>query len=210
MQHVKRRHRRSGIGCIVSLEMARLDEASRRSLLQRARFSIARVIGVQPGRVTPAADLIPNLQSLIPEDRRSGAFVTIRLKGHLRGCIGYPEPDLPLVEVIERCAVSAAISDPRFPPLSGAEWNDIDLELSVLGPIEPVDRIEDVVIGRDGLIVEFGRRRGLLLPQVAVEWKWNAAEFAAQTCVKAGLPKDAWQKGAKLFKFEAEVFGESD
>ncbi len=83
------------------------------------------------------------------------------------------------------------------------------LELSVLGPIEPVDHISEVVIGRDGLIVELGRRRGLLLPQVAVEWKWDAEQFAAQTCIKAGLPPDAWQKGAKLFKFEAEVFSES-
>jgi AmmeMemoRadiSam system protein A len=149
---------------------------------------------------------IPGPESRVLGDLRSGAFVTLRVRGVLRGCIGYPEPDLPLVDVVERCAVSAAISDPRFPPVSVAEWNDVDLELSVLGPIEPVDRIEDVVIGRDGLIVEFGRRRGLLLPQVAVEWKWDAAEFAAQTCIKAGLPRDAWQKGAKLFKFEAEVF----
>ena len=112
--------------------------------------------------------------------------------------------------MIERCAVSAAISDPRFPALSVAEWSEIDLEVSVLGPIEPVTDMAAVVIGRHGLIVEFGRRRGLLLPQVAIEWKWTAVEFASQTCVKAGLPRDAWQKGAKLFKFEAEVFGEAD
>ena len=135
--------------------------------------------------------------------------MTLRLHGVLRGCIGYPEPDLPLVEVVERCAVSAAISDPRFPALSEAEWREVDLELSVLRAIEPVHDLDAVVIGRDGLIVESGRRRGLLLPQVALEWKWDAAEFAAQTCIKAGLPRDAWQKGAMLFKFEAEVFGES-
>ena len=183
--------------------MALLDDAARQSLMQRARQVIAKAIGV-----TPVADLIPNPSAVIPE-LRAGAFVTLRMKGQLRGCIGYPEPELPLIEVVERCAVSAAISDPRFPPLSVAEWKEVDLELSVLGPIEPVDHISEVVIGRDGLIVEFGRRRGLLLPQVAIEWKWNAAEFAAQTCIKAGLPPDAWQKGAKLFKFEAEVFSES-
>jgi AmmeMemoRadiSam system protein A len=188
--------------------MGRLNEASRKSLLQCARHAIARAIGVQ--RMTPVADPIPNPQSLIPEDLRAGAFVTLRIKGHLRGCIGYPEPELPLIEVIERCAISAAISDPRFPALSVTEWSDIDLEVSVLGPIERVTDIAEVVVGRDGLIVEFGRRRGLLLPQVAIEWKWTAAEFASQTCVKAGLPSDAWQKGAKLFKFEAEVFGEAD
>jgi len=188
--------------------MALLEAGARRALLQRARAAIAHAIGAQPARVIPVAGPIPNPQSLIPGDLRAGAFVTLRIKGELRGCIGYPEPDLPLVEVVERCAVSAAISDPRFPPLRAAEWCEVDLELSVLGSIEPVEDIQAVVVGRHGLIVESGRHRGLLLPQVAVEWKWEAAEFAAQTCVKAGLPKDAWQKGAKLFKFEAEVFSE--
>jgi AmmeMemoRadiSam system protein A len=190
------------IGCIVST-MALLDDAARKSLLLKARRAIAKAIGV-------TADPIPNPQSPIPEDFLSGAFVTLKLKGQLRGCIGYPEPERPLLDVVEHCAVSAAISDPRFPPLSRAEWDDVSLELSVLGPIGPVDHISEVVIGRDGLIVELGRRRGLLLPQVAVEWKWDAEQFAAQACIKAGLPPDAWQKGAKLFKFEAEVFGESD
>lgn len=187
--------------------MAHLDAALRKSLLHRARAAIARAMGL---RVTPVADPIPNPESRIPDKLRAGAFVTLRIAGELRGCIGYPEPELPLVEVVERCAVSAAISDPRFPPLTATEWREVDIELSVLGPIEPVDGMRDVVIGRHGLIVEFGRRRGLLLPQVAIEWKWDAAEFAAQTCTKAGIPRDAWQKGAKLFKFEAEVFGEFD
>ena len=181
--------------------MALLDDAAKKGLLQRARHAIARAIGV-------TTDLIPHPQSPIPGDVRAGAFVTLRIRGNLRGCIGYPEPELLLIDVVDRCAVSAALADPRFPPLSTDEWSHIYLELSVLGPIESVTDIRDVVIGRDGLIVEFGRRRGLLLPQVAVEWKWNADEFASQTCVKAGLPRDAWKKGAKLFKFEAEVFGE--
>jgi uncharacterized protein len=167
----------------------------------RARAAITRALGAEPPVVSP--------ESSVPDDLRAGAFVTLRINGMLRGCIGYPEPDLPLVDVVERCSVSAAISDPRFPALTKEEWNHVDLELSVLGPIEPVNDIHGVVIGRHGLIVEFGRRRGLLLPQVAVEWKWDAAEFAAQTCTKAGLPGDAWQKGAKLFKFEAEVFGDA-
>jgi AmmeMemoRadiSam system protein A len=187
--------------------MALLDDASRRRLLQMARTAIARAIGAVRERLV--ADPLPNPQSPHPRDLRAGAFVTLRIKGELRGCIGYPEPQLLLVDVVERCAVSAAISDPRFPPLSLAEWSEVDLEISVLGPIEPVDDIREVVVGRDGLIVEFGRRRGLLLPQVAVEWRWDASEFAAQTCIKAGLPRNAWQKGARLFKFEAEVFGES-
>ena len=183
--------------------MALLDPNAKSALLQRARSAIARALGVTPD------PQIPNPQSVISEDFRAGAFVTLRLNGQLRGCIGYPEPDLPLVDVVERCAVSAALSDPRFPPLSEAEWSDVDLELSVLGPIERVTDLTEIVVGRHGLVVEFGRRRGVLLPQVAVEWKWDAVEFAAQTCIKAGLPRDASQKGAKLFKFEAEVFGES-
>lgn len=183
--------------------MALLDQNARAALLQRARRAIARAIGA-----TPLAEGHTDALSTIPGDLRAGAFVTLRIKGALRGCIGYPEPELPLVDVVERCAVSAAISDPRFPPVSAAEWTEVDLELSVLGPIVPVHDLEEVRIGRDGLIVESGRRRGLLLPQVAVEWKWDAAEFAAQTCVKAGLPRDAWKSGAELFKFEAEVFGE--
>lgn len=184
-----------------------LNAPSRRDLLSRARAAIARAIGAD--REIPVGEPIPIPQSLVPADFRAGAFVTLRVHGELRGCIGYPEPDLPLIETIERCAVSAAISDPRFPAVSPSEWRSVELEISVLGPIEPVADIGEVVVGRHGLSVEHGRRRGLLLPQVATEWKWSAAEFASQTCSKAGLPRDAWQTGAKLFKFEAEVFGES-
>lgn len=188
--------------------MALLDDASRTSLMLRARAAIAHAIGAEQ----EAADADARIRAASDIDRglHAGAFVTLRVGRRLRGCIGYPEPDLPLVEVVERCAVSAALSDPRFPAVTAAEWSDVDLELSVLGPIYAVEDIGDVVVGRDGLIVELGSRRGLLLPQVAAEWKWDAAEFAAQTCIKAGLPADAWQKGARLFKFEAEVFSESE
>jgi AmmeMemoRadiSam system protein A len=180
--------------------MFQLDEESKRELLQRARFAIARAIG---------ADLLPDHKSLIPRsDVLAGAFVTLRMNGELRGCIGYPEPELPLREVIDRCAVSAAISDPRFPAVGVDEWRHIDIEISVLGPIERVADISEVLVGQHGLVVELGRRRGLLLPQVATERNWSATEFAAETCMKAGLRRDAWQNGAALFKFEADVFGE--
>lgn len=187
--------------------MALLNDESRKHLLTRARAAIAHAIGAAPE--IPVSDPIPTPQSLIPGDLRAGAFVTLRVLGQLRGCIGYPEPALPLIEVVERCAVSAAISDPRFPAVTASEWTRIELELSVLGPIEAVRDISEIEPGKHGLIVELGHRRGLLLPQVATEWKWDAAEFASQTCTKAGLPKDAWQKGAKLYRFEAEIFGES-
>ena len=184
--------------------MLQLDDESKRELLQRARLAIAHAIG---------ADLIPNHQSLIPGSTTglyAGAFVTLRMHGELRGCIGYPEPELPLREVIDRCAVSAAISDPRFPAVGVDEWSYIDIEISVLGPIERVADISEVVVGRHGLVVELGRHRGLLLPQVATERNWTAPEFAAETCMKAGLSRDAWENGAALFKFEAHVFGEGD
>jgi AmmeMemoRadiSam system protein A len=187
--------------------MARFRQAVRHTLLLRARSAIARAIGVE--RLTPVGEPISDSESLIADDLCAGAFVTLRIDGQLRGCIGYPEAELPMIDVVERCAVSAALSDPRFPPLTLPEWSMVELEISVLGPIVPVVDISEVEVGRDGLMVEFGRRRGLLLPQVATEWRWDAAEFAAQTCAKAGLPRDAWRKGARLYRFEAEVFGES-
>jgi AmmeMemoRadiSam system protein A len=181
------------------MNQPQLDDESRQTLLRRARAAIASTIGVD---AELAAATSP------PPGVRAGAFVTLRVRGDLRGCIGYPEPDRLLVDVVEHCAVSAAVSDPRFPAVGVSEWPLIDLEISVLGPIEAVDDIREVEVGRHGLIAELGRRRGLLLPQVAVEWNWDAEEFASHTCAKAGLPKDAWRNGAKLFKFEAQVFAE--
>lgn len=180
-----------------------LDERSRRDLLWLARAAIARVVGA-PTHLHPAS---PGCIG-VPFDLKAGVFVTLHAAGRLRGCIGYPEPDHPLVDAVAQCAVSAAMSDPRFPALGAEEFGGIDIEISVLGPIEPVADIAQVVAGRHGLIVEHGRCRGLLLPQVAVEWNWTVAELASQTCVKAGLRRDAWQNGAKLFRFEAEVFGD--
>lgn len=141
-------------------------------------------------------------------DRRSGAFVTLRVEQKLRGCIGYPDADQHLIEVIRRCSISAATDDPRFPPLVLDDLDLVGLEISVLGPVEPVSDPASIDVGRHGLIVQRGYRRGLLLPQVAVEWEWDRDTFLSQTCLKAGLPKDAWQKDVEIFRFEAEVFGE--
>jgi AmmeMemoRadiSam system protein A len=181
--------------------MLKLDGAQRQELLCRARTAIAAVIGADEKSPPPSAVSAVRVE-------HSGAFVTLRVGKDLRGCIGYPESDLPLTEVVERCAVSAATSDPRFPAVSVPEWPDVEIEISVLGPIEPVTDMSEIEIGRHGLIAELGRRRGLLLPQVATEWGWDRVEFVAHTCAKAGLPKDAWRQGAKLYKFEADVFGE--
>ena len=186
--------------------MPPLDNAARTALLQLARAAIARAIGadlsVDP--LTPA----PDPQLLAAADARAGVFVTLRTGHELRGCIGYPYSDLPLIEVVQRCAVSAATTDPRFPALEQGELRDVSLEISVLGPVEPVADISDVTVGRHGLIAEYQGRRGLLLPQVASEWGWNAEEFVSQTCAKAGLARDAWRHGAHLYRFEAEVFEE--
>jgi AmmeMemoRadiSam system protein A len=137
---------------------------------------------------------------------RAGAFVTLHEHGELRGCIGHIEADQPIADVVRRCAASACSSDPRFPAVTPAELGDIEIELSILGALEPVTDLDDVEVGRDGLVVELGYRRGLLLPQVATEQGWDRQTFIEQTCHKAGLPRDAWQHGAKLWKFQAEVF----
>ena len=174
------------------------SEADRQLLLRIARNAIvAHVDGSTPPSVD-AFDL----------DRRGGAFVTLHKRGDLRGCIGHIEADDSLARVVARCAVAASSADPRFPAVSSDEVAHLSIELSLLGPLEPIAGPDEIEIGNHGLVVEKGWHRGLLLPQVATEWKWNAHQFLAQTCRKAGLPLDAWKQGAKLWRFEAEVFGE--
>jgi AmmeMemoRadiSam system protein A len=195
-----------------------LNDAARQELLRCARTAIARAIGArepdsvllpleQTQGIPSAVDRADGTASAVTD--RAGAFVSLHVGKDLRGCIGYLERDLPLIQVVERCAVSAAIGDPRFPSLSATEWSRTTIEISVLGPIEPVAEIGEIEVGRHGLVAEHGQRRGLLLPQVATECGWSRDEFIEHTCRKAGLPKDAWQCGATLYKFEAEVFGET-
>jgi len=143
-----------------------------------------------------------------------GVFVTLNKNGELRGCIGFPEPVMPLIEAIQQAAVSAASQDPRFPPLSAEELPQVKIEVTVLTPpkplkAEPSDYPNKIKVGRDGLIIEQGFRKGLLLPQVPVEWKWDETEFLSHTCLKAGLPKDAWKrKETKIYTFQGEIFSE--
>lgn len=141
--------------------------------------------------------------------RLGGAFVTVHHRGELRGCIGRIDADQALVRVVAQCAVSACSMDPRFKPVAAGELPDIDVELSLLGPLEPITGPGDIEIGRHGVLVARDRSRGLLLPQVATEWKWDASTFLAQTCRKAGLQADAWKQGASIWRFEAEVFGDA-
>jgi AmmeMemoRadiSam system protein A len=185
------------------IEAAMLTAEEQQDFLRQARAAIAAAI---KGELRVSGQTRDGLKTV---PCNAGAFVTIKVHGQLRGCIGYPEADLPLVEVVERCAVSAARADPRFPAVRQDECETLAIEISVLGPIAAVAEISEIEIGRHGLIAQLGHRRGLLLPQVAVEWRWNLEEFVCQTCLKAGLPRDAWRQGARLFKFEAEVFGDS-
>lgn len=138
-----------------------------------------------------------------------GAFVTIRCHGDLRGCLGRIETEAPLADTIAHLAASVSDSDPRFDPVSALELDEIDLEISVLTPQREIHAIAEIEIGRHGLIVEQGARRGLLLPQVATEYGWDAPTFVSHACLKAALPADAWCHGARMLVFEAQVFGES-
>ncbi|HMC77720.1 MAG TPA: AmmeMemoRadiSam system protein A [Vicinamibacterales bacterium] len=145
-----------------------------------------------------------------PLPEATGAFVTLKRDGQLRGCIGTLECRGPLVEEIARVAVSAAREDPRFDAVRPAELDGLDVEVSVLGPLEAIDPHDPaaIEIGRHGLVVEQGHRRGLLLPQVAAERGWDRDTFLSHTCTKAGLSADCWQRGAKVYRFAADVFGD--
>jgi len=147
---------------------------------------------------------------------RCGVFVTLnkiqRGGRELRGCIGFPYPTLPLIRAVMESAINSATQDPRFPPVSPRELNHILFEVSVLTPPQlinvekPTDYPSKVKVGQDGLIVERGYYKGLLLPQVPVEWNWNGEEFLCQCCLKAGLPPDHWLvKGTKVYKFSCII-----
>lgn len=154
----------------------------------------------------------------VPESfkKPAGTFVTLNRypSGDLRGCIGYPQPIFPLVESLVRSA-QGACDDPRFMPLRENELEKITVEVSLLTiPVKvrvksPEEYIERIEVGRHGLIASMGPYRGLLLPQVPVEWGWNSRQFLEQTCIKAGLSPDSWKKrGFELYSFEGEVFSE--
>ncbi len=139
---------------------------------------------------------------------KRGAFTSLHLHGKLRGCVGYVFAVRPLVRTVAETAVAAAFNDTRFLPVTEEEARELDVEISVLSPLQPIAP-EDVEVGRHGLVITLGARRGLLLPQVPVEYGWDRETFLAETCHKAGLPPDAWQHGATVEAFTAEVFSET-
>ncbi len=177
-----------------------LSDEDRRTLLELARQAIQTSVCQEQ---VPAAAL---LRGALAE--RSGAFVTLHVGGRLRGCIGQVSPQTPLAETVVHCAMLAASADERFPPVTPAEVPQLEIEISVLS--EPVPaKPEEVEIGRHGILVIQGGRRGVLLPQVAGERGWDRQRFVQETCRKAGLPADAWaDPSVQLYVFTAEVFSE--
>ena len=182
--------------------MSSLASREKQFLLRIARESL---------RAAAAGRELP--ESAAPEPALSGgagAFVTLRKRGRLRGCIGQIGTDRPLADAVASSAKSAALEDPRFDAVTPEEVPEIEIEISVLSAFEDIDpdRIE---AGRHGLLVSRGWQRGLLLPQVAAEMRWSARKLLEETCVKAGLERDAWREPeTKIQGFTAEVFGETE
>jgi uncharacterized protein len=179
-------------------------------LIALARETIQRYFSTRKIRV-------PSKYSRIFTQKR-GAFVTLTINDSLRGCIGFTEPAFPLAETISKAAVAAAFSDPRFPPMSREELSKADIEVSVLTVPQlievrnPEDYLKQIQVGRDGLIAVGIFNQGLLLPQVAVEYGWDVATFLSQTCMKAGMERNAWMNFDKcrIYRFSAQIFSEKE
>jgi AmmeMemoRadiSam system protein A len=177
-----------------------LTEAERRTLLETARRSIAARFS---GTALPVPAATPGLAT------PCGAFVTLKIDGSLRGCIGHITAARPLIETVRDVALASAFDDPRFPPLAHDELGRVTIEVSVLSPFRRARDPEEIVVGTHGILVRQGGRSGLLLPQVATEQGWERDEFLAHACRKAGLPGDAWRDPDTAIEiFSAVVFGE--
>jgi hypothetical protein len=176
---------------------------------------------VKSARKTIASYLASNERLKIDAEKKFkkklGVFVTLEShpKKELRGCIGYPYPTEPLISALVNAAISAAVHDPRFPPVTKKEFERLVIEITVLTEPVPIvvkdrkDMPEKVRVGKHGLIIEYGPFSGLLLPQVAVDYRWSAEEFLAEVCWKAGLSPDTWlDKNALVYSFEGQIFAE--
>ena len=151
---------------------------------------------------------VPNIDSALVPDVRSGAFVSIFHDGELRGCLGRLNSPLPIARLVAELAQAVADSDPRFDRVMPQELAGIDLEISVLTHEREIQSVDEIELGKHGLIVEQGTSRGLLLPQVPEEHGWDRDTFLDHACLKAGVAADAWRRGARIFVFEAQIFGE--
>ncbi len=181
--------------------MLSLSETDRRAALELARKAVVEaVLYRKPPDLFPREGIFT---------LRRGVFVTLHVRGHLQGCIGVTEPSEPLGEAIVRCAISAALEDPRFVPLKETQLAEMSIEISLLSPLEPI-LPEAIEIGRHGLLIVLHAQRGLLLPQVAIEHRLTREQFLEETCRKAGLRREAWKESeTRLFGFTCEVFSES-
>lgn len=181
--------------------MPYLSEADQQALLELARKAIRQAVLHRK-----LADVIPREEVL--SDRR-GVFVTLHVRGRLQGCIGVTEPNESLGDAVVRCAVSAALEDPRFTPMKEPQLEEMSIEISLLSPLEPI-LPEAIEIGRHGLLVVNHAQRGLLLPKVATEHGLTREQFIEETCHKAGLPRGAWKDSeTRIFGFTCEVFSDT-
>lgn len=159
---------------------------------------------------------VANLSQSFPEspfqilNEKRGAFVTLHKGGYLRGCIGFVEAYKPLIETVWEMAEAAALQDPRFPPVSSDELDEIEIEISVLSPLRKISNPDEIKVGEDGILIKKGFYSGLLLPQVAVRYNWDNITFLEETCLKAGLERDEWKEDAEILAFTAEIFSEKD
>lgn len=191
----------SGTASDAAATAAGLGEAERRALLRAAREAITAHLAGRRAELAPATGALAE---------KRGVFVTLRraADGELRGCIGQMEAESPVVDAVAEMAVAAATRDFRFPPVAARELDSLRIEISVLSPLAPI-RPDEVEVGRHGLLLRRGDRRGVLLPQVPLEHGWDREGFLDHTCEKAGLPRGAHlQAGAELLAFTATVFGE--
>lgn len=177
-----------------------LTKKEQRELIKIAREAI--VAGVTNGTIPPVTTTSPGL------NRSNGCFVTIKQQGHLRGCIGNFISDQPLYRLAQEMALSAATRDPRFYPMKPHDLDEFRLEISVLSPLQKIQSVAEIQVGRHGIYIVKNSYRGVLLPQVATEYGWDRDTFLKHTCLKAGLPENAWQKECDIFIFSAQVFGE--
>jgi len=176
------------------------SQEERNQLLRLAHDSISSALQQREISLDPPTSHLAELR---------GAFTSLHLRGELRGCVGYVLPTCSVYRAVAETARAAAFNDNRFPPVTSEENPNLEIELSILSPAQPI-RVEEIEVGRHGLVISWHGRRGLLLPQVPLEHGWERTSFLEQTCRKAGLPLDAWQKGATIEAFTAEIFGDKN
>ncbi len=178
-----------------------LSGSESKTLLIIAREAI--IHHLKGGEYTPSEQMEPALNQC------SGCFVTITQNGQLRGCIGNFQSQQPLYREVVTMAIAAASQDPRFPPMTRADLDNFSLEITVLSPLEKIDNVNQIEVGTHGIYIIKGLNRGVLLPQVATEYGWDRETFLAQTCAKAGLIDDAWQRpDTEIYIFSGQIIRE--